>query len=124
MSLFGRYLEWDMLPAFCVFSSKYGVFQVISCSNDEKSALVIGCTAGSTHVEAQLKEAAKENAAMAATASSVAAVGGNRGPAALNMSGSSNAVAAREAAAAVAAAAQARHRLEADHTVFKVAVSP
>ncbi|WAQ98705.1 WDR49-like protein [Mya arenaria] len=34
----------------------HDIGQVISCSNHANTALVIGCTTGSTHVEAQLKE--------------------------------------------------------------------
>ncbi|XP_069131359.1 LOW QUALITY PROTEIN: cilia- and flagella-associated protein 337-like [Argopecten irradians] len=52
-----QYLRWQVHGDW-VQQLKYyhNIGQIISCSNNANTALVIGCTTGSTHVEAQLKE--------------------------------------------------------------------
>ncbi|KAH3841539.1 hypothetical protein DPMN_115005 [Dreissena polymorpha] len=52
-----NFIRWDVHKDW-VQQLKYyhEIGQIISCSNHDNTALVIGCTTGSTHVESQLKE--------------------------------------------------------------------
>ncbi|XP_050415483.1 WD repeat-containing protein on Y chromosome [Patella vulgata] len=58
-----RFIRWQVHGDW-VQQLKYyhDIGQVISCSNHANTALVIGCTSGSTHVEQQLKELKDVNA--------------------------------------------------------------
>ncbi|XP_022086406.1 WD repeat-containing protein on Y chromosome-like isoform X1 [Acanthaster planci] len=52
-----RFVRWKVHNDWVAELRYYDeIRSIISCSNNESTALVIGCTTGSTHVEAQLKE--------------------------------------------------------------------